>query len=1165
MAQLQIPSEILHSLQHLANVNLGGLQDLDTLRQGMGMLAQELNVRTESLSKAVTAVADLSSMVRDGAMVLEGQVKDASDERQCLVAQMNRVWKNQEDFSARLLALEGAASRLEESSMQQQAALRELDLKLGGLNLAFDQAREAVQQLQDEDPASLESAVGTMRSQTALLSTTMTRLEALSHDVELANRRVAQQEAASKKDLEQLASVTDATVKLEARCEQIERALEERGQLMAPVPERTVRFQQTSKPPEVAKPTTSWQPLPGTEETQVQRFEMSPESLQQPAIDEWYTAEEEGEGPASWDFSSKPPGLFQPQSLPPPLPEVARRIGSGHAFEKVPAGQWKMLKDCPVLKLNSDEPWERGLVLRQWENETGAIAAVVASSFGAFFRRRMKEALDRYQQRQSSGVEEDVPSIPPEEREYETRLGVMLIKVLPASIRQPVMERTTSLEEPLSTLLLLESVIERFSPGGTSEMTSLLQYQRCLPTANSYKELLKILRKFDLARTRTTYLQLPGLPAHEVIKSLDGLTRTLERKNPALAMRLNLIRMTPEVMVPSETGVQRMLTTLVQEGRRLQAEDEISKSKPHYPTSSKKNRYTVMSYGEEQLANRVEQELIEASIAPAQAEVVGLEGFYGEKREAWKMSLEKEYAKMDGVLEEALPEELRSKLGLPPDAPLPKPIPSKVVCTLKPNIDGSSEKLEKSRLCACGNFEQGVDDNGEPWSSSNIPPEIVRCFTSLAASNVTWTLGSLDVEAAFLNAEITSGDPVIIMPPKVMKDLGMVRPRTLWIARRLIYGLRRGPTEWERERDHKVDHAKLEAQDGDRHGALHLKPLSLAAGLWKVTNSKGETLGAFCCYVDDGLVVGDAEIIRRVMAFVKSLWAVKGQGVLNKEGAGVEQGIQVDEDMVLLPKTELRFLGVEIEVDGANLALHQHKYIACELRKRGWLDLKGSDCLPTPKEGLLAPPLRDETFEQTKLRAQKEVDAHESVRLTRGIWRFLRATWDVRLMFRAKHEETPSQVVRMTADASFAPGGARSRTGYAIFMGDHLISWRSQRQALVAWSATEAELEATATVVQDGAKFQETLSELVGHKLELLLQNDNSGGLTLLTRQRFFTQDMRTRHFAVRCAYVRDQIAVLNIVLEHKGTDTLEADALTKVLSKEKLRQGRLGLRLLKK
>ena len=613
---------------------------------------------------------------------------------------------------------------------------------------------------------------------------------------------------------------------------------------------------------------------------------------------------------------------------------------------------------------------------------------------------------------------------------------------------------------------------------------------------------------------------------------------------------------------------------------------------PDYPTSSKKNRYTVMSYGEEQLANRVEQELIEASIAPAQAEVVGLEGFYGEKREAWKMSLEKEYAKMDGVLEEALPEELRSKLGLPPDAPLPKPIPSKVVCTLKPNIDGSSEKLEKSRLCACGNFEQGVDDNGEPWSSSNIPPEIVRCFTSLAASNVTWTLGSLDVEAAFLNAEITSGDPVIIMPPKVMKDLGMVRPRTLWIARRLIYGLRRGPTEWERERDHKVDHAKLEAQDGDRHGALHLKPLSLAAGLWKVTNSKGETLGAFCCYVDDGLVVGDAEIIRRAMAFVKSLWAVKGQGVLNKEGAGVEQGIQVDEDMVLLPKTELRFLGVEIEVDGANLALHQHKYMACELRKRGWLDLKGSDCLPTPKEGLLAPPLRDETFEQTKLRAQKEVGTlmwislrsrpdvaaclgiaatlvathpEESVRLTRGIWRFLRATWDVRLMFRAKHEETPSQVVRMTADASFAPGGARSRTGYAIFMGDHLISWRSQRQALVAWSATEAELEATATVVQDGAKFQETLSELVGHKLELLLQNDNSGGLTLLTRQRFFTQDMRTRHFAVRCAYVRDQIAVLNIVLEHKGTDTLEADALTKVLSKEKLRQGRLGLRLLKK
>ena len=49
-----------------------------------------------------------------------------------------------------------------------------------------------------------------------------------------------------------------------------------------------------------------------------------------------------------------------------------------------------------------------------------------------------------------------------------------------------------------------------------------------------------------------------------------------------------------------------------------------------------------------------------------------------------------------------------------------------------------------------------------------------------------------------------------------------------------------------------------------------------------------------------------------------------------------------------------------------------------------------------------------------------------------------------------------------STDASLAPGGSRSRSGVALFLGDHLLYWKSQRQALVAWSATEAEVEATA-------------------------------------------------------------------------------------------------------
>ena len=40
--------------------------------------------------------------------------------------------------------------------------------------------------------------------------------------------------------------------------------------------------------------------------------------------------------------------------------------------------------------------------------------------------------------------------------------------------------------------------------------------------------------------------------------------------------------------------------------------------------------------------------------------------------------------------------------------------------------------------------------------------------------------------------------------------------------------------------------------------------------------------------------------------------------------------------------------------------------------------------------------------------------------------------------------------------------GSRARSRVTLFLGDHLLYWKSQRQALVAWSATEVEVEATA-------------------------------------------------------------------------------------------------------
>ena len=441
------------------------------------------------------------------------------------------------------------------------------------------------------------------------------------------------------------------------------------------------------------------------------------------------------------------------------------------------------------------------------------------------------------------------------------------------------------------------------------------------------------------------------------------------------------------------------------------------------------------------------------------------------------------------------------------------------------------------------------------------------------------------MEAAFLNAEISSGDHVLITPPRVMRDLNLVPPDTIWIARRNIYGLRRGPTEWERERDSKCNHARLTPSGEDKLGDLILEPLDLPAGLWKVV-SGNTTVGVACCYVDDGLIAGSQEVIRRVTAFFRSMWKIKPAGILKR--SGVQEYLVINEEMQLKAVDSMRFLGTEIEVAGSGLAVSQRKYIPQELRLRGWLQMKGTESLPVPQKGLMPPEEHSQGWEKAKNLAQKEcgvlmwvalrsrpdiaaclgiaatmVSSHpgESLRLTKGIWRYLRATWEQAIHYDSEEQEP--WVFRMISDASLAPGGARSRTGVTLFLGDHLICWKSQRQSLVAWSATESELEATAIAFQDGVKLHATLQAILGEPLKLVANGDNSGAIQLLVKERFHVQTMRTRHFAMRCSYVRDIAASMGIEIVHKSTLELEADGLTKVLGKAKLAVARkqLGLR----
>ena len=129
-------------------------------------------------------------------------------------------------------------------------------------------------------------------------------------------------------------------------------------------------------------------------------------------------------------------------------------------------------------------------------------------------------------------------------------------------------------------------------------------------------------------------------------------------------------------------------------------------------------------------------------------------------------------------------------------------------------------------------------------------------------------------------------------------------------------------------------------------------------------------------------------------------------------------------------------------------------------------------------------------------------------------------------------------------DASFAPGGSASRTGWILCLGSHALTWGSQRQTLIALSTCEAELIAATSAIL-AAQPMLLLLEEVRRQVRATLRCDNAAAIAIVKKEEV---SLRNRHLSIRAEYLWDLPE--NVSISYTSTGEQKADVLTKGLAR---------------
>ena len=122
----------------------------------------------------------------------------------------------------------------------------------------------------------------------------------------------------------------------------------------------------------------------------------------------------------------------------------------------------------------------------------------------------------------------------------------------------------------------------------------------------------------------------------------------------------------------------------------------------------------------------------------------------------------------------------------------------------------------------------------------------------------------------------------------------------------------------------------------------------------------------------------------------------------------------------------------------------------------------------------------------------------------------------------------------------------KSTSGYCVFLGESLVSWKSKKQPTVARSSAEAEYRAMANVASEVDWLVKLLEDLGITTGSIKLLCDNQAALHIASNPTFHEQ---TKHIDIDCHFVRERVQTELLKLIHVKTQHQPADITTKPLN----------------